>query len=128
MGTILIIDDNKDYRAGLTELLTLEAHTALEAENGLIGLHLIHQHSPNLILCDVDMPVMNGLEVLATVKADPMYAKIPFLLITGHRDEQTLKTSHDLGVAACLTKPIAVKEFLTTVTQFLEDEDPTSLS
>ena len=128
MGTILVIDDNEGYRANIVEVLELKAYTTLEAENGRIGLHLIHQHSPDLILCDVDMPVMNGLEVLATVKADPMYAKIPFLLITGHCDEQMLKTSHDLGVAACLKKPTTVKELLTTITHFLKEEDPTLLS
>ena len=127
MSTILIIDDNEDYRAGLVEVLALETHTTLEAENGLIGLQMIHEYSPNLILCDVDMPVMNGFEVLRTVKADPIHAKIPFLIITGHEDERMLKTSRDLGVEAYLTKPVAVPEFLSAIDHFLKVEDPTLL-
>jgi CheY-like chemotaxis protein len=124
MNTVLVIDDNADYRASLIEILALELHTTLEAENGQVGLRMIRQYSPNLIVCDVDMPVMNGIEVLRTAKADPIYAKIPFLIITGHRDEQTLKTSLDLGVEAYLTKPIAVTEFLSTIDHFLKEKDP----
>jgi len=123
MSTILVIDDDKDYRAGFTEVLELEDYTILEAENGLIGLQMIHRYSPNLILCDVDMPVMNGIEVLRAVKADPTYANIPFLIVTGHRDERTLKTSLDLGVEAYLTKPIAVTELLSTIDHFLKEKD-----
>ncbi len=127
MNTVLIIDDNVDYRASLLEILEFEPYTTLEAENGLIGLQIIHQYSPNLILCDVDMPVMNGIEVLRTIKADPIYAKIPFFIITGHCDEQTLKTALDLGVEAYLTKPIAITEFLFTIDRFLKEKDPTLL-
>lgn len=126
MNTILIIDDNADYRSNLVDLLELERYTTLQAENGQIGLRMIRQHSPNLILCDVDMPIMNGIEVLTTVKADPIYAKIPFLIITGHRDERMLKMSRDLGVEACLTKPITVTVFLSTIARILNESDPTS--
>ena len=119
MNTILIIDDNKDYRTNLMEILKFENYATLEAENGQIGLQMIHQHSPNLILCDIDMPVMNGIEVLKTAKADPVLAKIPFLMVTGSSDEQTLKASRDLAVEAYLTKPISIPEFLSTVAYFL---------
>ena len=127
MSTILVIDDNEDYRAGFIQVLEFEAYTILEAENGLIGLEMIREYSPNLILCDMDMPVMNGIEVLTAVKADPIYAKIPFLIITGHRDEQTLKKSRDLGIEAYLTKPIAIPEFLSTVGHILKEKHSTLL-
>ena len=127
MNTILVIDDNRDYRTDLVEILELEAYATLEAENGRIGLQMIHKHAPNLIVCDVDMPVMNGFEVLTTVKADPIYAKIPFLIITGHHDERMLKSSRDLGVEAYLIKPVAVTEFLSTVAHFLKVEDSSTM-
>lgn len=125
MSIILVIDDNEDYRANLIEVLTLETHVTLEAENGLIGLQMLHQYSPDLILCDVDMPVMNGIEVLRTVKADPIFAKIPFLIVTGRNDEPALKTSLDLGVEAYLTKPVDTAEFLSTIAHFLKEKDST---
>ena len=127
MSTILIIDDNESLRASLVEILTLELHTTLEAENGQIGLRIIRQDTPDLIICDVDMPVINGFEVLRTAKADPICARIPFIMLTGHRDEQALKTSRDLGVEAYLSKPIAVTEFLSTIGHFLKDKDPALL-
>lgn len=123
MSTILIIDDNDDYRAGFKEILELEQYTTLEAKNGLIGLHMIRQYSPTLIICDVDMPVMNGMELLRVVKSDPVYAKTPFIIITGHRDEIILNKSRHLGVDGYLTKPVAIPEFLSTVSQFLKERD-----
>jgi CheY-like chemotaxis protein len=126
MKTVLIIDDNTDYRISLVEILQLESYLTLEAENGQLGLQMIRHHSPNLIVCDVDMPVMNGIEVLRTVKTDPIFASIPFLIITGHRDEQTLKTSRALGVEAYLTKPITIPTFLSTIGHFLNERTSTS--
>ena len=126
MNTILVIDDNADHRLSLVDVLELERYTTLQAENGQIGLQMIRRHSPSLILCDVDMPVMNGIEVLTTVKADPIYAKIPFFIITGQRDERMLKMSRDLGVEAYLTKPIIVTEILSTVAHFLNRRDAAS--
>jgi CheY-like chemotaxis protein len=128
LNTILIIDDDKDYRASLVGILEFETYTALEAENGQIGLQMINQHSPDLIVCDIDMPVMNGLEVLRTAKADPIVAKIPFLIVTGSNDELTLKTSHELEVEAYLTKPVDITEFLSTVDCLLSAEAPASRS
>ena len=80
------------------------------------------------IVCDVDMPVMNGLEVLRTAKADPIVAKIPFLIVTGSSDERTLKTSRDLEVEAYLTKPLDITEFLSTVDGLLNAASPASQS
>jgi CheY-like chemotaxis protein len=67
MSAVLVIEDNREYR----EILQLENYLTVTAANGLIGLQKLQEHSPNLIVCDVDMPVMNGLEVLRIVKADP---------------------------------------------------------
>ena len=119
MNTVLVIDDNEDYRTGLKEVLEFQTYRTLEAENGLIGLKMMQQHSPDLVVCDVHMPVMNGIELLRKVKADPLLAKIPFVMITGQSDERTLQTTHDLGVEAYLTKPVTITEFLSTVDHFL---------
>lgn len=64
MQTILIIEDNVDYRVNLAEILQDELYYTLEAENGLIGLAMIGDHLPDLILCDIDMPIMTGVEIL----------------------------------------------------------------
>ena len=125
MNTILVIDDNTDFRRSFVEVLELENLVTLEAENGLIGLQMIQQYAPDIILCDVEMPVMNGIELLRQVKANPLLAAIPFVMITGQSDEQTRQTSQDLGVEAFLTKPVAITEFLSTIDHFLNAARPT---
>jgi two-component system alkaline phosphatase synthesis response regulator PhoP len=120
MYTILVIDDNEDYRTSFREVLELENYKTLEAENGLIGLAMIQQYVPDMILCDVEMPVMNGIDVLRTVKADVLLAKIPFVIITGQSDRELVQTAHDLGVAAYLTKPLAINDFLAVIIRFLQ--------
>jgi CheY-like chemotaxis protein len=120
MSMVLVIDDNADYRTGFREVLELENYSTLEAENGLIGLQMIQQHVPNIILCDVEMPFMNGIDVLRTIKSDPLLAKIPFVIITGQTDRELVQTAHDLGVAAYINKPLAIKEFLDVIIRFLQ--------
>jgi CheY-like chemotaxis protein len=120
MSTVLVIDDNDDYRTSFREVLELENYDTLEAENGLVGLKMIQQHVPDIILCDVEMPVMTGIDVLRTVKADPLLAKIPFVIITGQSDHELVQTAHDLGVAAYLTKPLAINDFLAVIVRFLQ--------
>lgn len=121
MTTILVVDDDSGYRENILEILEFENYETLEAENGLVGLHLIRQHSPNLVVCDVDMPEMNGIEVLRTIKTHPVYAKIPFIVTTGRTDELTKYTAYKLGAAAYLIKPIASPELLSTVDHFLKE-------
>jgi CheY-like chemotaxis protein len=115
ISTILIIDDNLDYRTDLAEILAFEKYHTLEAENGLDGLQMIRHFLPDLIICDVDMPVMNGIDVLKTVKTDPTHAKIPFVVTTGHTDTLTMQTLLDLGANTCLAKPVKISEFLMTI-------------
>lgn len=120
MHTILVIDDNPTYRADLLEILEYEDYAALEAENGLIGLQMIRKHSPDLVWSDVDMPVMDGIDLLRTVKADPNYARIPFVVATGRSDARTRRTAQDLGVQSFLTKPVDISLFLATIVQLLQ--------
>lgn len=121
MNTILVIEDNKTYRQNLIEVFELENYATLEAENGLIGLHMIQRHLPDIILCDIDMPVMNGIEVLRHVKADPFFAKIPFIISTGSSDGFDLKTAQELGAASYLTKPAKITDVLETIVYLLEN-------
>lgn len=120
MDTILIIDDDHDLRSNFRELLELENYQTLEAENGLVGLHIMQQYAPDIVICDIDMPVMTGIELLRTVKAEPQIANIPFVVLTGQHNEHTLKLAHALGVTAYLTKPVAISDFLSTIVYHLE--------
>jgi len=120
VNTILVIDDNTDYRTSFREVLEMENYKALEAENGQIGLQMIQSYRPDIILCDVEMPVMNGMDVLKKVKADPTLAKIPFVIISGQNDRELVQTAYDLGAEAYLTKPLPIKELLAVIVRFLQ--------
>lgn len=119
MHTVLIIDDDHALRSNCRELLELETYQILEAENGLIGLNMMRQYLPDIVICDIEMPVMNGLELLRTVKSDLEFAKIPFVMVSGQNDEHTMKSAHDLGVSAYLTKPFIIETFLSTIVHYL---------
>ena len=118
MNKILVIDDNKDYREDLMQILEFENYATLGAENGLVGLEMIHQHTPNIIVCDIDMPVMNGINVLKAVKAHPIYGKIPFIVTTGNNDNKIRLAVSDLGAETYMIKPINIEKFLITVSNF----------
>jgi CheY-like chemotaxis protein len=120
MAGILLIEDNQNLREDLLELLQLEDYQAIAAANGLIGLQMLQEFSPNLIVCDVDMPIMNGFELLQLVKADPRLALIPFLILTANRDKQTKENLRDLGADALLSKPIAIEDLLSAIAYFLK--------
>ncbi len=121
MQTILLIDDNEVYRSALVEILQFENYMALEAPDGSIGLNTIRQHMPDLIFCDLDMPVMNGVELLKTIKADPKCARIPFVISTGRNDEIMIRTALELGASSFLPKPINITRFLALIRQLLQD-------
>jgi CheY-like chemotaxis protein len=119
VSTILIIDDNKAYREGLIELLNLEGYMTLEAENGLFGLQIIQEYLPDLILCDVDMPVMNGIEILQSLRNDPKFSMIPFLILSGGSDERAVQIGKDLEMGAYLTKGLSISDLLSKIAHFL---------
>ena len=82
MQTILVVDDERVIREGCRRLLAPEGYEVLTAENGREALDLLSTESPDLILCDLVMPVMGALEVLEEVKAN--YPDLPLIIITGH--------------------------------------------
>jgi CheY-like chemotaxis protein len=108
MQTILIVEDNKDYRANLADLLQQELYYTIEAENGRIGLAMIGDRLSDLILCDIDMPIMTGIEMLVSMKQDGKVSGIPIIFITGHTDELTRKHVIGLGANLCLAKTVTI--------------------
>lgn len=119
MSHILITDDNSSYRASVIEVLELEGYALTEAENGAEALEKIRTNPPDLILCDLDMPVMDGLEVLRRVKANEKTAYIPFIIITGRTDDASLKVATELGVTDYILKPIDIAPLLVKIRKLL---------
>lgn len=119
MQTILIVEDNANYRANLAEILQFELYHTLEAENGWIGLAMIGNHLPDLILCDIDMPIMNGVEMLISMKQDSKISGIPIIFITGHTNELTRKHVMGLGADLCLAKTVSMDDLIQLIYNLL---------
>jgi CheY-like chemotaxis protein len=120
MHTILVIDDDNDYRANLREILELELYQILEAENGFIGWQMLRRYSTDLVICDINMPLMNGIEVLKKVKSTTSLAKIPFVIVSG-QDENTLVSAFELGAEVVLRKPVDVTVLLSAIDPYLKN-------
>ncbi|MCZ7565248.1 MAG: response regulator [Burkholderiales bacterium] len=105
MARILIIEDEPEIRANLQRFLRLEGYEAIEAGDGRQGLAAARAERPDLILCDVRMPELDGFEVLAALRADPATAAIPFAFLTASADRDLRKLGLDLGAHDYLTKP-----------------------
>lgn len=114
MKKILVIEDEVFIRENLIELLEIEGFEAAGAENGSIGVQMVKDYEPDLILCDVMMPELDGYGVLATLHGDSNTAKIPFMFLTAGADRNNLQKIRELGMEYIL-KPFNVDKFLEAV-------------
>lgn len=105
MKTILLIDDSPDIRENTAEILTLEGYKVLAAENGQIGVEMAIKEIPDLILCDIMMPVLDGFGVFLNVSKNLVTAGIPFIFLTAKADIADKKYGINLGVDDYVTKP-----------------------
>ncbi|HEY9297077.1 MAG TPA: response regulator [Phormidium sp.] len=114
-GKVLLIEDNAESLTILLELLEDEGFQVIGARNGLIGLHLTIEHSPDVIVSDINMPQMNGYGVLYALRRNPKTAIIPIILITGETTDSERKLSLELGANDFLTKPVVPKDFIQAI-------------
>jgi CheY-like chemotaxis protein len=104
MYRVLVIDDESSVRTAIRLMLELDMDVD-EAENGRGGLAKARQNRPDLILCDLDMPVMDGFETLASVRADPILGRVPVIVVSGLISEADERRVTELGASAVLRKP-----------------------
>lgn len=124
MIMILVIEDEVFIRENLIELLEIEGFEALGAENGMVGVQLAKEHRPNLILCDVMMPELDGYGVLNALREDPVTATIPFMFLTASADRTNLQKIRELGFNDYILKPFHVNKFLAAITARLAESQP----
>ncbi len=110
MKTILVIEDEEYVRDNITEILELEGFNAIAAENGKIGLQQARIIKPDLILCDVMMPEINGYDVLTLLQQDSVTAEIPFIFLTAKATRADFRQGMELGADDYLTKPFSPDE------------------
>lgn len=110
-----MIDDDAKLRRHYVELLQLEGYEVLEARNGREGVDRARQSVPDLVLCDVTMPEMNGHRVLETLRSEPTTAHVPFVFLTGWSERDDIRTGMNLGADDYLTKPVVPDDLTAAI-------------
>ncbi|AMM51588.1 transcriptional regulator [Rufibacter sp. DG15C] len=112
---ILIIEDNVDIRESSTEILELSGYEVLAASDGRAGVDLALDQVPDLILCDIMMPEMDGIGVLYLLHKNPVTANIPFVFLTAKAERVDIRKGMEMGADDYLTKPFDDMELLVAV-------------
>jgi CRP/FNR family transcriptional regulator, cyclic AMP receptor protein len=115
MKTILLIEDNDDIRENTAEILDLANYKVLTAPNGKIGVELALEHRPDLIICDIMMPVLDGYGVLHAVHKNEAIKNTPFIFLTAKTERSDLRRGMELGADDYITKPFDGTELLNAV-------------
>ncbi|MBC6995738.1 response regulator [Neolewinella lacunae] len=113
--TILIIEDNEEVRENLAEILELYGYTVLAEPNGLAGVKTAIQASPDLILCDVMMPELDGYGVLNLLSENERTSGIPFIFLTARTEKDDIRRGMNLGADDYITKPFYKDELLSVI-------------
>ncbi len=123
MAKILVIEDEESVRSNILRLLTFEDFEVVGAANGAIGLQLAKEQQPDLIICDVMMPELDGYGVLNALRQDDNTATIPFIFLTAKAAKEDLRQGMELGANDYLNKPFTRDELLKTVRTQLEKQE-----
>jgi two-component system, sensor histidine kinase and response regulator len=123
MKKVLVIEDEPQVRANIEEILNLLGFQATTACDGMMGLQLIHQEMPDLIMCDIMMPGLDGYGVLTSLRQDEVTAGIPFIFLTAKVNRPDFRQGMELGADDYLTKPFTPDELLKSIAVQLEKRE-----
>lgn len=124
MTTILVIDDELPMRRLLSRVLTGAGYTVHEAADGKAGIALFHDVHPALVITDIVMPEMEGIDTIRKLRRDG--SPVPILAVSGGTNHPLyLRAAAGLGASAALAKPFAAKDLLKAVTELLGGAEPT---
>ncbi len=115
MKKIILIEDNAEIRENTGEILTLAGYEVRTAENGKVGVRLVQESPPDLIICDIMMPELDGYGVLHILGKSPQTAKIPFIFLTAKTEKADIRRGMELGADDYLTKPFSDTELLNAI-------------
>ena len=123
MKKILLIEDNRDIRDNTAEILELSNYEVITAEDGKSGIEKALKHIPDLIICDIMMPVLDGYGVLHAVHKNDALKSIPFIFLTAKTERGDFRKGMDLGADDYITKPFNGTELLNAVDSRLQKVD-----
>ncbi|MEG4840967.1 response regulator [Microcoleus sp. B9-D4] len=122
MAKILVIEDEEAIRENILELLEAENFEGIGAINGQVGIKLAIEKIPDLILCDMMMPEVDGHGVIKALRSEPLTATIPFIFLTAKADKVDVRTGMELGADDYITKPCTPQELLKAIAIRLEKQ------
>jgi YesN/AraC family two-component response regulator len=120
MKTVLVIEDEVQTRNIFLKCLEFEGFQSFGASNGMTGIELARNHHPDLVVCDIMMPDMDGYEVLGTLRRSQQTMSIPLIFLTAKVTMKDLRRGMDLGADDYLTKPCTVEQFLSAINTRLQ--------
>jgi CRP-like cAMP-binding protein len=120
---VLIIEDNTDIRENIVEILGLAGYTIFAASNGKAGVELAVKNIPDIILCDIMMPELDGYGVLYMINKNPELSAVPFIFLTAKAERVDFRKGMEMGADDYLTKPFDDMELLTAIESRLKKKD-----
>jgi CheY-like chemotaxis protein len=121
MTKVLVIEDDEVLRESILDILGTRNFDVIGAEDGRRGLELAKEFVPDLILCDVRMPKLNGYEVLQAIRQDPKTAAIPLIFLTAETIQNVVGKGQNLGANGYLIKPFSTADLLEAINQGQRD-------
>jgi CheY-like chemotaxis protein len=118
---ILLIEDNEDIRENFAELLMLEGFTVKTADCGQKALNLSEEQPPDLVICDIMMPGMDGYEVLTAFRQNKQTCNIPFIFSSSKAEKADAQKAKALGAAHFFVKPFDVVELMSCIKKYLQE-------
>ncbi len=115
VATILIIDDAVHIRRLVARMLEQAGFATLQAADGLEGLLLLRERKPDVVTCDISMPLMDGYQFLAAAKESPETQHIPVIVVTAIGQEEEVSKASEMGADAYLTKPFSSSNLIETI-------------
>ena len=122
MKTILLIEDDRALRENTEELLELSGYSVITAPNGKVGIKVAKENLPDIIICDIMMPMIDGYGVLAALSAEETTKHIPFIFLSAKTEHKEIRKGMDLGADDYLTKPFEEEDLLSSVESRLSKE------
>jgi two-component system, sensor histidine kinase and response regulator len=120
---ILIVEDNQSVRENIAEILDTENYETFQAENGAIAIDFARKVQPDLVICDIMMPEIDGYEVLKIMRQTPSTSTVPIIFLTAKTTKEDVRKGMEIGADDYITKPFTIEELLKAVNIRLEKSD-----
>ena len=115
MPTLLVIEDEAPLRANIVRILSAEGYRVIAAADGDEGIRRVREDRPDLVICDILMPLVDGFGVLDSLRSQPETAAIPFIFLTASADKEDLARGLRSGANEYVTKPFKIADLLAAV-------------